>query len=579
MYGLHGILTAARAAPVATWWFRRPGEGRVRIPAEPHKHDRHWTVVRDRSLCWITHLIDGHAPSIRRESVVQRFLATLLILAGLGGIGYGVATATVLRESDTVVATATPSGDGTMVVTEPGVLGLVDDQVTVRATVPEGQKVTLALGSDVDVLGWVGTDPYDSVTGLSSWETLSVVPGTGPATEEVADGESEAPADEEPAEKPSTGPDPAGSDMWLSEVSGETTVSMRWTEEPGRVVLLAAGVGKNAEAPTVELTWPRPVTTPYLWPGVLGGGFLLILGVFMAIGARRGGSGKKAGKKGGGKGRTSTEVRTRRPESDLPRRDVFGVDGDQSSPHGGEPGGFPPGQAEPADGGTSVFPPAAEPARSGASAFSSAQPEPGGSGTAVFPPAQPEPAGSGAAGRPPARRLRPGRGAPEPAAPEQEPAPAWGPPAPFGGAGGAAPITPPPTPEPAPEPAAAPAASIRGLRRSRRAPQPGAAPAQAPAQPGSFGGGAPDPASPAAPGAQAAPAAQEATAPSGRPMTRREMRMREQAQRRAATGAMPAVPAAAPEPEPEEQPQTPNSRAAAWRQTWGVTGSDDGGNR
>lgn len=577
MYGLHGILTAARAAPVATWWFRRPGEGRVRIPAEPHKHDRHWTVVRDRSLCWITHLIDGHAPSIRRESVVQRFLATLLILAGLGGIGYGVATATVLRESDTVVATATPSGDGTMVVTEPGVLGLVDDQVTVRATVPEGQKVTLALGSDVDVLGWVGTDPYDSVTGLSSWETLSVVPGTGPATEEAADGESEAPADEEPAEKPSTGPDPAGSDMWLSEVSGETTVSMRWTEEPGRVVLLAAGVGKNAEAPTVELTWPRPVTTPYLWPGVLGGGFLLILGVFMAIGTRRGGGGKKAGRKGGGKGRSSTEVRTRRPESDLPRRDVFGVDGDQSSPHGGEPGGFPPGQAEPADGGTSVFPPAAEPVRSGASAFSSAQPEPAGSGTAVFPPAQPEPAGSGAAGRPPARRLRPGRGAPEPAAPE--PAPAWGPPAPFGGAGGAAPITPPPTPEPAPEPAAAPAASIRGLRRSRRAPQPGAAPAQAPAQPGSFGGGAPDPASPAAPAAQAAPPAQEATAPSGRPMTRREMRMREQAQRRAATGAMPAVPAPAPEPEPEEQPQTPNSRAAAWRQTWGVTGSDDGGNR
>jgi hypothetical protein len=63
-------------------------------------------------------------------------------------------------------------------------------------------------------------------------------------------------------------------------------------------------------------------------------------------------------------------------------------------------------------------------------------------------------------------------------------------------------------------------------------------------------------------------------------MTRRELRMREQAQRRAATGAMPAVPASEPEPEPEaEQPQTPSSRAAAWRQTWGVTGNDDGGNR
>lgn len=62
-------------------------------------------------------------------------------------------------------------------------------------------------------------------------------------------------------------------------------------------------------------------------------------------------------------------------------------------------------------------------------------------------------------------------------------------------------------------------------------------------------------------------------------MTRREMRMREQAQRRAATGAMPAVPLAEPQPEPEPEQETPSSRAAAWRQTWGVTGNDDGGNR
>ncbi|MFC8798861.1 hypothetical protein ACFT2C_14090 [Promicromonospora sp. NPDC057138] len=458
---------------------------------------------------------------------MQRFLATLLILAGLGGIGYGVATATVLRESDTVVATATPSGDGTMVVTEPGVLGLVDDQVTVRATVPEGQKVTLALGSDVDVLGWVGDDPYDSVTGLSSWETLSVAPGTGLASAEETEGEE---TDDAPAKKPSTGPDPAGSDMWISEVSGETTVRMRWTEEPGRVVLLAAGVGKNAEAPTLELTWPRPVNTPYLWPGVLGGGFALILGIFMAIGARR-------GKKGGGsKGRSPSSARTPRPDADLPRRDaVFGVDGEQSGPAAHEPAaGFPPALGDPADGGTSVFPPAAP--------------------------------------------LRPGRGAPEQPAPEPGPAQAWGPPAPFGGA---APITPPPTPEPAPapEPAAAPAASVRGIRRSRRAPAPGAAPAapaQAPAQRPSFGGAAPEqtPAQSAASApAQPAPAASTA---SGQPMTRREMRMRDQAQRRAATGAMPAVPASEPEPEPEaEQPETPSSRAAAWRQTWGVTGDGD----
>src|SRR5690606_35703638 len=313
-------------------------------------------------------------PNTRRESVVQRFLAVLLIVAGLGGIGFGIATAPVLRESDTVVATATPSGDGTMVVTEPGVLGLVDDQVTVRATVPEGQKVTLALGTDVDVLGWVGEDPYDSVTGLSSWETLRVVPGT-PATQETGDGGEEEESGEQadaPA-PPASGPDPAGSDMWISEVSGETAVSMRWTEEPGRVVLLAAGVGENAEAPTLELTWPRPSSTPYLWPGVLGGGFLLILGIFTAIGARSSAGRKNTGKNTRKKDRSSS-VRTRRPESELPRREVFGVDGDRhddaDSPASREPqpvagaaaqqatpaGAFPPPAGD--AGGTAVFPPA-----------------------------------------------------------------------------------------------------------------------------------------------------------------------------------------------------------------------------
>jgi hypothetical protein len=473
--------------------------------------------------------------------VVQRFLAILLILAGLGGIGFGVATATVLRESDTVVATATPSGDGTMVVTEPGVLGLVDDQVTVRATVPEGQKVTLALGSDVDVLGWVGDDPYDSVTGLSSWEALSVAPGTAAAPEEeAAEGEE---TDEAPAEKPSTGPDPAGSDMWISEVSGETTVSMRWTEQPGRVVLLAAGVGKNAEAPTLELTWPRQASTPYLWPGVLGGALLLILGVFMAIGAHR------SAKRGAGKGRSPSAVRTRQPDSDLPRRDAaFGIDGEQSSPAGHEPAvGFPPALGDPAEGGTAVYPPVRPevPGRD--------RPEPG-------PVQSPMPR-------------------PEPALTDPEHTRSWGAPAPFGGA---APITPPPVPEQAPEPVAAPVASVRGIRR-RRGQAPGAAPAataQPPAQRTPFGGAAPEqaPAPSETPSAgQADQADPAASAASGRPMTRREMRMREQAQRRAATGAMPAVPAAEPEPEPEaEQPQTPSSRAAAWRQTWGVTGNDGG---
>ena len=72
----------------------------------------------------------------------------------------GVASATVWRDSDTVVATTAYTGDGTMLVTEPGVLDLVAEDVTIRATAPGEQQVTLAIGREVDVTGWVGEDAH-----------------------------------------------------------------------------------------------------------------------------------------------------------------------------------------------------------------------------------------------------------------------------------------------------------------------------------------------------------------------------------------------------------------------------------
>ena len=208
--------------------------------------------------------------------MLQRILGGVLVLVGLAAAALGVASATVWRDTDTVVATAKPTGDGTFVVTDPGVLGLVGGDVTVSASVPEGQKVSLVVGRDVDVAGWVGNDPYSRVTGLSDWENLSVAAG------EPAD------ADAETNEAPKSGPDPAGSDMWVAEASDENSVTLRWSDRPGRWTLLAAGVGEGAQAPTLELSWPRAVTTPYLWPGV-GVGAVLVLGgaLLLVLGGRR----------------------------------------------------------------------------------------------------------------------------------------------------------------------------------------------------------------------------------------------------------------------------------------------------
>ncbi|MFD4993260.1 hypothetical protein ACFWH7_20695 [Cellulosimicrobium cellulans] len=267
--------------------------------------------------------------------MLQRIIAALLLVGGLVAVGLGVASATVWRDSDTVVATTAYTGDGTMLVTEPGVLDIVAEDVTIRATAPGEQQVTLAIGREVDVTGWVGEDAHGVVTGLSDWDALATRAAEPAATEEPAEGETpaegespaegetpaeEAPADgetpadgeaaegetpadgespaegETPAETTVVGVDPAGSDMWFEESTGAGSASLRWSDQPGRWQLLVAGVGEGAVAPTLELSWPRQVETPFLWPGVIGGAVLILLG--LGIGAaslrpkRRGPSGR-----------------------------------------------------------------------------------------------------------------------------------------------------------------------------------------------------------------------------------------------------------------------------------------------
>lgn len=268
--------------------------------------------------------------------MLQRIIAALLLVGGLVAVGLGVASATVWRDSDTVVATTAYTGDGTMLVTEPGVLDLVAEDVTIRATAPGEQQVTLAIGREVDVTGWVGQDAHGVVTGLSDWDALATravepaaaeetpaegetpadgeapaegetpaedapADGETPADGEAAEGESpagdETPAEgETPTEPAVVGVDPAGSDMWFEESTGAGSASLRWSDQPGRWQLLVAGVGEGAVAPTLELSWPRQVETPYLWPGVIGGAVLILLG--LGIGAaslrpkRRGPSGR-----------------------------------------------------------------------------------------------------------------------------------------------------------------------------------------------------------------------------------------------------------------------------------------------
>ena len=234
--------------------------------------------------------------------MIRRIVSVIATVLGLVVIALAVCSATVWRPSATVQATLAQTPDQHYVLTEPGVLGLVDSSVSITATA-EGRPVFLAVAYTVDAKAWLADDPYLSVTGLTDWNTLSAVPVTercetaDPATADPAQTASpgaeatagtQAPADGATADSTGSGgscttladsnADPSQADLWLKTASGQGTATLDNVVEPD-TVLLAATDG-SGPAPRITLSWPRAVSTPWLVPGIIAGGLLLLVGVF-----------------------------------------------------------------------------------------------------------------------------------------------------------------------------------------------------------------------------------------------------------------------------------------------------------
>lgn len=225
--------------------------------------------------------------------MLQRLIAAVLGVLGLVVGGLGIASATAWRADDVLVADARIASDDRIVVTDAGVLDLAGDPVTVRVTAAGDAPVVLAVGRDTDVTAWVGADPHVRVTGLSGWHELRTTAVEGepapsptatpdPATVDPAAADPAAGgAAAETAAPTATVPDPRGSDLWVVEETGEGSATLTWQAQPGRWSLIAASLGDTP--PVVQLSWPRTVTTPWLWPCVAVGALLLLAGIALAV--------------------------------------------------------------------------------------------------------------------------------------------------------------------------------------------------------------------------------------------------------------------------------------------------------
>lgn len=201
----------------------------------------------------------------RHAKIMRGVVTPVFGLIAVACIVLGVLNATIWRPSTDITANAEVSGTR-YIVTDPGVLGLVDDRVSLSVDgADDAVSVCVAVGSAKDVTGWVSGNSYVRVTGMSDWTALST-------SRAAAQGESLAGEGDVAF---------ADSDMWASVQCGDGAVSVDVTDEDSSQVALVDLGADDADA-DVSMHWIRQSVPDFAMPFYFAGGICVVLAVLSA---------------------------------------------------------------------------------------------------------------------------------------------------------------------------------------------------------------------------------------------------------------------------------------------------------
>ena len=198
--------------------------------------------------------------------------AIALIAAGLVAILLGIGFRTIWAPPETLSASYS-AGESTAPVTviEPAVFGVHDERVDI--SVEADGEFLLAVGRAGDVDAWVGKAAHTSITAIDG----------GQLQAESVKGDAQV-------------PNPAGSDLWVSEETADGQTDHRWIAPgDGEWSILLAADGKQPAPTAVTISWPNDNSAPWGIVLVIVGALLAVLGLALAALARRGGPGSDAG--------------------------------------------------------------------------------------------------------------------------------------------------------------------------------------------------------------------------------------------------------------------------------------------
>lgn len=204
----------------------------------------------------------------RHAKIMRGIVTPILGLLAVACIVLGVLNATMWKPSARITASSSVNGSR-YVVTDPGVLSLIDKRVNITAKASDASaNVCIVIGSARDVAGWIAGMPYTRITGLSDWSALSTQKAAAQGTADQSDNQVAV----------------QDSDMWTKTSCGNGTANLQikgtsTDDGTNAVALIDFGDAKNA---TVSLDWTRQTLPDFAMPLYFAGGLFVILAILAA---------------------------------------------------------------------------------------------------------------------------------------------------------------------------------------------------------------------------------------------------------------------------------------------------------
>jgi hypothetical protein len=184
------------------------------------------------------------------------------VLLGLLTLLAGIGQRTIWAPSETFTASVPADASAAPLTVIDQKLRTLHDG-TVKINIQGDGNFMLATGRPEDVSAWVGKTAHNTITGVSEDEKSLLV--------DHADGEG-------------TAPNPAGSDLWVSNENASGELDYTWTPPAdGDWSLLLASDGTKPAPASVSMTFPNDTSTPWAVPLMVLGSLLILGGIVLAL--------------------------------------------------------------------------------------------------------------------------------------------------------------------------------------------------------------------------------------------------------------------------------------------------------